>query len=87
MVELIICTGHQHYFSDPLLALVIVHSIVFIAALHHSSPYTYIFDCNNLQVICAVGHCGAVLKYCGNKTNLASHLKSHQHMFLTENLS
>ena len=28
-------------------------------------------------MICAVGRCGAVLKYCGNTTNLASHLKSH----------
>ena len=32
-----------------------------------------------LQVICAVGGCRAVLKYCGNTTNLASHLKS-QHL-------
>ena len=30
-----------------------------------------------LQMICAVGGCRAVLKYCGNTTNLASHLKSY----------
>ena len=30
-------------------------------------------------MICAVGRCGVALKYCGNPTNFASHLKS-QHL-------
>ena len=29
-----------------------------------------------IQVVCAVGECRAVLKYCGNTTNLASHLRT-----------
>ena len=46
--------------------------------MHPLTVYVHI-RLHYLQVICAVGGCRAVLKYCGNTTNLASHLKS-QHL-------
>ncbi|XP_062511236.1 E3 SUMO-protein ligase ZBED1-like [Corticium candelabrum] len=40
------------------------------------------------HVVCTINKCGAVLKYCGNTTNLAAHMKSrHPLVFMKTSLS
>ena len=58
------------------------HVIYFHACLSqnlpvdHRSVFVFFFDGLFVSVLCAVAGCSSVLKYCGNTTNLASHLKT-----------